>query len=90
MPLDESAFVHRFAVRRQHAGGKVSTVLLQWALSRTAALGRQYLRLDCEAARPKLRRVYERFGFQYHSDRQVGPHLLARWEYPIAENRGRP
>ena len=85
VPTDESAFVHRFAVRRQYAGGKVSTVLLEWAVGKTAALGRQYLRLDCEAARPKLRRVYERFGFRYHSDRQVGPYHVARYEYPITE-----
>ena len=85
VPTDESAFVHRLAVRRQSAGGKVSAVLLQWAVSRTAALGRQYVRLDCEVARPKLRRVYERFGFQYHSDRQVGPYHVARYEYRIAE-----
>ena len=84
VPPDESAFVHRVAVRRQYAGGKTSTELLQWAVARTAALGRPYLRLDCEAARPKLREVYERFGFRYHSDRQVGPHYVARYEYPIA------
>ena len=85
VPPGESAFVHRVAVRRQYAGGKISTELLQWAVARTAALGRQYLRLDCEAARPKLREVYERFGFRYHSDRQVGPLLVARYEYPIAD-----
>ncbi len=84
VPPDESAFVHRVAVRRQYAGGKISTELLQWAVARTAALGRQYLRLDCEAARPKLREVYERFGFRYHSDRQVGPHYVARYEYASA------
>lgn len=85
VPPDESAFVHRVAVRRQYAGGKISTELLRWAVARTAALGRLYLRLDCEAARPKLREVYERFGFRYHSDRQVGPHYVARYEYPIAD-----
>jgi GNAT superfamily N-acetyltransferase len=85
VPPDESAFVHRVAVRRQYSGGKISTELLQWAVARTAALGRPYLRLDCEAARPKLREVYERFGFRYHSDRQVGPHYVARYEYPIAD-----
>ena len=36
------------------------------------ALGFRYLRLDCVAT-PRLRAVYERFGFEHHSDRQVGP-----------------
>jgi GNAT superfamily N-acetyltransferase len=79
----ESAFVHRMAVRREYAGGAVSTALLTWAVDRTRALGRRYLRLDCDASRPKLRLVYERFGFQYHSDRHVGPYHVARYEYAV-------
>jgi GNAT superfamily N-acetyltransferase len=79
----ESAFVHRMAVRREYAGGTVSTALLTWAVDRTRALGRRYLRLDCDASRPKLRLVYERFGFQYHSDRHVGPYHVARYEYAV-------
>src|SRR5262245_44606640 len=54
----ESAFIHRLAVRRQFAGAGVSTALLSWALERTALLQRKYLRLDCDAARSKLRRIY--------------------------------
>ncbi len=80
---DESVFIHRLAVHRNHAGGGVSTALLRWSVNQAAALGRRYLRLDCEASRPKLRRVYERFGFQWHSDRQVGPYYVARYEFPI-------
>jgi hypothetical protein len=28
--------------------------------------------------------VYENFGFQHHSDRQVGAYFVARYEYKIA------
>lgn len=69
VPEHESAFIHRLAVRRRFAGGAVSASLLSWAVERTAWLGRPYLRLDREASREKLRAVYERFGFQHHSDR---------------------
>jgi GNAT superfamily N-acetyltransferase len=82
-PGDHAAYIHRLAVRRRYAGGEVSTALMAWAVTRAASLGRQVLRLDCDAERLSLRAVYERFGFRYHSDRQVGPYFVARYEYPI-------
>jgi GNAT superfamily N-acetyltransferase len=87
IPQEQSAFVHRLAVRRRYAGSGVSGAILHWAVDRTRSLGRRYLRLDCDASRPRLRAVYEQFGFQYHSDRQVGPYLVARYEYDVAEAR---
>ena len=83
VPEKESAFIHRLAVRRRFAGGTVSSALLSWALERTACVGRRYLRLDCEASRYRLRAVYERFGFQHHSDRQVGPYFVSRYEFRL-------
>jgi GNAT superfamily N-acetyltransferase len=89
VPESESAFVHRLAVRRRFAGGTVSSALLSWAIERTGSLGRQYLRLDCEASRPQLRAVYERFGFQHHSDRQVGPYFVSRYQFALAASTAR-
>jgi GNAT superfamily N-acetyltransferase len=83
VPQHDSAFVHRLAVRRKFAGGGVSSALLRWAVERTRSLDRRYLRLDCEASRPRLRAVYERFGFTHHSDRQVGPYFDARYQYDV-------
>lgn len=83
VPQVESAFVHRLAVKRRFAGGVISSALLRWAVERARSLGRAYLRLDCEASRPKLRAVYEDFGFVHHSDRQVGPYFVSRYEYPV-------
>ena len=83
LPQSESAFVHRLAVRRRYKGQGVSTALLQWAVERARALGRRHLRLDCDESRPKLRALYEGFGFQLHSFRQVGAYYVARYEYPI-------
>jgi GNAT superfamily N-acetyltransferase len=83
VPAAQSAFVHRLAVRRRFAGRGVSTALLTWAVENTRSLGRDYLRLDCEASRSKLRSFYENFGFRHHSDRQVGPYFVSRYEYEI-------
>lgn len=83
LPQGEAAYIHRLAVRRCFAGQGVSTTLMQWAVDRAQSLGRRYVRLDCEAARSKLRAVYERFGFRHHSDRQVGPYFVARYEFVI-------
>jgi GNAT superfamily N-acetyltransferase len=83
MPTGEAAFVHRLAVRRSAAGGSVSQTLLRWAVDRTRTLGLRYLRLDTEASRMRLRGLYEEFGFRHHSDRQVGPYYVARYEYQV-------
>jgi GNAT superfamily N-acetyltransferase len=76
----QSAFVHRLAVKRAYAKRGVSRALLAWSAEHARALGRRYLRLDCDAERQPLRRLYEEFGFRYHSSRQVGPHFVARYE----------
>jgi GNAT superfamily N-acetyltransferase len=83
----ESAFVHRLAIRRRYADMGVSSGLLGWAAERTRGLGRPHLRLDCDASRPRLRAFYERHGFRHHSDRQVGPFFVARYELSVADFR---
>jgi GNAT superfamily N-acetyltransferase len=83
LPRGESAFVHRLVVRRRFKGQGISTALLQWAVDHARALGRTHLRLDCDKSRPKLRALYEGFGFRFHSFRQVGPYYVARYEYPL-------
>jgi GNAT superfamily N-acetyltransferase len=81
----DSAFVHRLAVRRAFAGQGLSTALLQWAVDRGRELGRRYLRLDCDAQRSRLRAFYERFGFRFHSYRQVGSYYVSRYELQILQ-----
>ena len=77
----ESVFLHRLAVRRAFAGGGLSKVLLNFAVRKAESLGKRFLRLDCAVERPKLRAVYENYGFTYHSDIVVGPFHVARYEY---------
>ena len=78
-----SLFVHRLAVRRAFAGRSVSSSLLQYAREKAVRENMGYLRLDCAVDRPKLRKVYEDFGFRHHSDKTVGPFIVARYEYKI-------
>jgi GNAT superfamily N-acetyltransferase len=80
VPRGESCFVHRLAVRRGAAGGGTSRAILSWAVTRTRQEGRRFLRLDTDSMRLKLRSIYERFGFSYHSDFQVGYYRVARYE----------
>jgi len=88
LPSDHtSAFVHRLAVGQRHRGQGISTALLQWAIDHARALGRSDLRLDCDKSRPKLMALYEGFGFQFHSFRQVGPYYVARYVYPLNSSR---
>jgi GNAT superfamily N-acetyltransferase len=82
-PGDHAAYIHRLAVRRRYAGTGVSTALMTWAVERTRTLGRHALRLDADVERTALRRVYEQFGFRYHSERRFGPYLVARYELKI-------
>ncbi len=83
MPEGEAAFIHRLAVRRAFAGRGVSRALLRWAADRARPLGRKFLRLDCDATRLPLRTLYESCGFRHHSDRQVGPYFVARYEQAL-------
>jgi GNAT superfamily N-acetyltransferase len=81
----ESAFVHRLAVRRAFARQGVSKALLEWTVARARALGKRYLRLDCDAERSRLRAFYEGFGFRLHSYRQVGSYYVSRYELQILQ-----
>ena len=87
---ERSAFIHRLAIRRRFAGGQVSSALLRWSAQRTLSLGRSFLRLDCDALRPRLRAIYERFGFVHHSDRQVGSFFVSRYEYDVTKKQHNP
>lgn len=83
VPAGESCFIHRLAVRRNHAGKGISSAMIAHAKAATEAMGRRFLRLDTDANRPKLRAVYEKQGFMIHSNRQVGPYFVARYEIEV-------
>lgn len=76
----ESAFIHRFAVRRRVAGGLVSRKLLNWAKSHALELEKEFLRLNCDATIPELCKVYSARGFERVGQRQVGCFLAALYQ----------
>jgi GNAT superfamily N-acetyltransferase len=75
-----AAYVHRIAIRRSWAGCGLPAMILAWCQRQAQELGCDYLRLDCDASRPKLCKLYEGLGFRFHSDRSVGRYTVARYE----------
>lgn len=83
VPQREAIYLHRIAVRRHYAGGKLVDAMIDFARHATAAADRPFLRLDCVASRNKLCDVYEKRGFVKHSERQVGPYFVARYQQEV-------
>ncbi len=86
IPHQDSAFVHRVAVRRKFAGQGISAKMIEWAKAKAKSEGKKYLRLDC-ANREKLRKVYEGFGFKFHSLKEREPYLVVRYEFDLGDFR---
>lgn len=82
VPHEDSAFVHRVAVRRKFAGKGLAGEMIEWAKQKAKSDGKKFLRLDC-AKREKLCQLYEGFGFQFHSEKVREPYLVVRYEYEL-------
>ena len=80
---DDPVSIHKVAIRRSVPGGSVSDALFRWAVLHTRAKRGPFLRLDCDSRCPKLRGVYEQFGFAHHSDLQVGPFHVSRYQLAV-------
>ena len=78
---DESLFLHKLAIGRAYAGKGLAATLLRSALEEARNRSKRWLRMDCEAYNTRLRRIYEDFGFVFHSERSVPPYSVARYEY---------
>jgi predicted N-acetyltransferase YhbS len=61
-------YVHKLAVRRDHAGRGIGAALVEWASARAGASGRSFVRLDCLRNDPGIRAYYERLGFEHCGD----------------------
>ncbi len=59
-----AGYVHRLAVRRDHAGRQLGRTALAWAGDEVRRWGRSKLRLDCLATNPGLVRYYRAQGFR--------------------------
>lgn len=78
-----SAYLHKLAVLPAKQGQRRAHLLLSHAVELTREGGFGFLRLDCKGGRPKLRSVYESFGFRNHSQIILNGHAFDRFEFPI-------
>jgi GNAT superfamily N-acetyltransferase len=78
-----SLFLHKLAVHPHKQGSGVAHALLAHARDIARERGHRFLRLDCMGGRPRLRAVYEAFGFRHHSDKVLGSQLFHRFEHEV-------
>lgn len=64
----DAVYIHRLAVRRSHAGAGLGEQIIRWAENEALAAGRAWIRLDCLTENTRLRRYYERLGFEHLDD----------------------
>jgi len=79
---DDALYLHRFGVRRHGAGtgGRAVT----WIVGEVRRRGRSYLRLDCLADNPDIRRYYESFGFLERGETTIEGTRFSLYELPVA------
>lgn len=78
-----SAYLHKLAVLPAKQGQRFAHMLLSHAADLTFERGLSFLRLDCKGGRPKLRGVYESFGFRHHSQIFLNGHAFDRFEFAV-------
>lgn len=83
IPEGTSAYLHKLAVLPEGQGQGLAHLLLRHAVEVTQAKGLGSLRLDCMGGRPKLRTVYESFGFRHHSQIVIGGQVFERFELNV-------
>ena len=76
----EALYLHKLGVLPQVQGQKVSTGMLEAAVSETRERYCLFLRLDTAWERPKLRAIYERFGFRLSGRKTVHGFDVALYE----------
>jgi predicted N-acetyltransferase YhbS len=81
----DAAYVHKLAVRRDHAGRGIGAAVVEWANAEAHAAGRAFLRLDCLRQSRGIRDYYERLGFEYRGDLddEARGLLLSLYERPV-------
>lgn len=62
---NESGYIHRFAVSRNHLGMGIGQLLLKWAENYMKNKGKTRIRLDCMAENDRLNQYYLDSGFQH-------------------------
>lgn len=79
----EALYLHKLAVHPNAQGQGLSALLLREAARETARRGRPWLKLDTATGRPKLRALYENFGFQNVGERTVKGFDVTLYRLPV-------
>jgi GNAT superfamily N-acetyltransferase len=78
---DDALYLHRFAVRRDAAGAGRRAV--EWIVEEARRRGRDYIRLDCLAENPGIRRYYESCGFVAVDETVIDEVRFSLYELPV-------
>jgi GNAT superfamily N-acetyltransferase len=78
---DDALYLHRFAVRRGNAG--MGGHAVEWAVDEARRRGRAYVRLDCLAENPGIRRYYESHGFAAVGEQLIDGVRFSLYEMPV-------
>lgn len=62
---DESGYIHRFAVSRDHAGNGIGKQFIRWAEDYIRDRGKKFIRLDCMAENARLNQYYLDAGYKH-------------------------
>lgn len=83
---DDSRYLHRLVVVRAHTGQGLALQLIDAAAGEASQAGCEWLRLDCAADRPALRRLYTGAGFTLRDERTCLRWHVARFELALPSN----
>ena len=78
--VNDALFVHKLSVARRFAGQGYAADMLAWAAEHAKSTGKKFLRLDCAADLPKLRRFYENCEFHFVDQWRLDHYAAARYE----------
>ena len=77
-------YLHKLAVRRNFAKRGVSSFMLEQAIQFARDRGKKFLRLDCDAHRPELNRLYRDFGFTYVDEVRLKGDTGSRYQIEVS------
>lgn len=83
IPGSESLFIHKLAVLRKFKDQGISSLMIEWITAQAIDQGKKYLRLDCDAGRPKLCKFYEDLGFVNVKRNMVGIYDICLFEMKL-------
>ncbi|AZI43140.1 GNAT family N-acetyltransferase [Deinococcus psychrotolerans] len=81
--VGEALYLHKLGVPPEFQGQGLAQLMLEAAVSEARAEGCTFLRLDTTWNRPKLRAIYEQFGFEVRGRKVVHGYDVALYELRV-------